>query len=260
MPGLERFPCPCCGYRTYTRPAGGTFQICPVCFWEDAAGDRDWNGSNQVPLAVGQRNFVACSACEPEHRGSVRPPLETEARPETWVSFEDSRLQVLERIEEAFHDVKLDGGITLHQQVAIDDYQPEEVILAARRKDAETRWQDLPRTKIMKFGMSLVFLDPPSIRFHLPAFMRCSLQLWAESPGADFSCSERLLFSLEDGPRSAGYYQHAFLLLDPRQHQAVAVYLKFVASTGSLRKEARKALANGWADWLPDSFPFPTIP
>ena len=28
-------PCPCCGSRTLEKLAPGTYQICPVCFWED---------------------------------------------------------------------------------------------------------------------------------------------------------------------------------------------------------------------------------
>lgn len=235
-------------------------ELCPVCFWEDAPGDSHWNGSNQVTLPVAQRNFATFGACEPEYRDLVRAPLESESRPENWISFEDSRLRLLDIIGAAFRDTKLDGGITIHQREAIDGYESEEVIEAAAEKDPEVRWQDIPRSKIEKLGMSLVFFDPKAIRFHLPAFMRCSLQLWAESPYADFYSSDMLLYGLDDGPRSTGYYEHAFLLLSERQHQAVAAYLKFVASGESYQKDAEKALANGWAAWLPDSFPFPSIP
>lgn len=235
-------------------------QLCQVCFWEDAPGDFYWNGSNQVTLAVAQRNFAAFGACEPEYRDLVRSPFEAESRPESWISFEDSRLLLLDLIESAFRDTKLDGGIRIHQREAIDRYESEEVIEAAAEMDTEVRWQDIPRSKIENLGMSLVFFDPKAIRFHLPAFMRCSLQLWAESDYADFSSSGMLLYGLDDGPRSTGYYEHAFLLLNERQHQAVAAYLKFVASGDSNRKDAERALANGWAVWLPDSFPFPSIP
>lgn len=29
------YPCPCCGYLTITDEPPGTFEICPVCNWED---------------------------------------------------------------------------------------------------------------------------------------------------------------------------------------------------------------------------------
>jgi len=28
------YPCPCCGYLVFTEPPG-SFEICPICFWED---------------------------------------------------------------------------------------------------------------------------------------------------------------------------------------------------------------------------------
>lgn len=234
-------------------------QLCPICFWEDAPGDYLWNGSNQIPLPLAQRNFASIGACEPQHLDVVRPPNKEESRDEAWTSFEDSRLRILELIERAFLEVKRDGGVTLHQREAIDDYSPEDVVMAAAAKDPELRWQDIPRSKIEKFGMSLIFFDPKGVRFHLPAFMRCSLQLWAESPYADFSHSDALLYGLDDGPRSSGYFEHAFLLLDALQHQAVAAYLGFVAAGDSYDDTAATALQNGWSNWIPDFIPFPTL-
>lgn len=234
-------------------------QLCPVCFWEDAPGNSYWNGSNQVSLTIGQRNFAKFGACEPEHLDLVRAPLASEARPDDWISFEDSRLRILDLIEAAFREVKLEGGTTIHQREAIDDWSTEEVVNAAASKDPEVHWQDIPQEKIEKLGTSLVFLDPWSIRFHLPAFMRCSLQLWADSEYADFSHSDMLLYGLDHGPRSTGYYKHSFLLLNEQQNQAVAAYLKFIALGDSYENNAKKALAKGWADWLPHPFPFPSI-
>ncbi|NLK46035.1 MAG: hypothetical protein GX297_05205 [Treponema sp.] len=31
-----KYPCPCCGNRTLSQPDYGSFEICPVCYWEDA--------------------------------------------------------------------------------------------------------------------------------------------------------------------------------------------------------------------------------
>jgi hypothetical protein len=30
-----QFPCPCCGFRTLTEQAPGTYEICELCGWED---------------------------------------------------------------------------------------------------------------------------------------------------------------------------------------------------------------------------------
>src|SRR3712207_8061939 len=44
---LFRVPCPCCGYRTLREPEYGSYDICPVCFWEDDSvqfSDPDYRG------------------------------------------------------------------------------------------------------------------------------------------------------------------------------------------------------------------------
>lgn len=32
---IEKFTCPCCGYKTFTQQPNETYDICQVCFWED---------------------------------------------------------------------------------------------------------------------------------------------------------------------------------------------------------------------------------
>ncbi|MBX2804114.1 MAG: hypothetical protein KTR31_41005 [Myxococcales bacterium] len=72
-----------CGFLTLTEASGGTFQICPVCFWEDdivqAADSGRRGGANQVSLSEARRNFQRLGAIDEVFSGSVRPP-----RPEEW--------------------------------------------------------------------------------------------------------------------------------------------------------------------------------
>lgn len=35
MTKRNRFACPCCSFLTLTELPPGTFEICPVCYWED---------------------------------------------------------------------------------------------------------------------------------------------------------------------------------------------------------------------------------
>lgn len=32
---IELYTCPCCGYKTLEECPPGTFEICPICHWED---------------------------------------------------------------------------------------------------------------------------------------------------------------------------------------------------------------------------------
>ena len=65
---VVRYPCPCCGYLTFTEEPGDTFYICPVCFWEDdgmQADDPDLeSGVNRVSLNQAKMNFAQFGACE----------------------------------------------------------------------------------------------------------------------------------------------------------------------------------------------------
>ena len=38
------YPCPCCGFLTRSENIHGTFEICPICNWED--DDVQFNNSN----------------------------------------------------------------------------------------------------------------------------------------------------------------------------------------------------------------------
>ena len=83
-----RYPCHCCGFLTLTEPPFGhppfpdsqSWEICPVCFWED----EDWQfdgsggGANQVSLAEAKANFKILGAMEPRFVGKTRPPLANE--------------------------------------------------------------------------------------------------------------------------------------------------------------------------------------
>lgn len=72
------WPCPCCGAPTSGGP--GSFDICPVCFWEDdgcAPGDE--SGANRgLTVEEGRACFERLGACDPEFVHSVRPAAASE--------------------------------------------------------------------------------------------------------------------------------------------------------------------------------------
>lgn len=72
------YACPCCGYLTLGEEPPGTFEICPVCGWEDDEVQfRDSayeGGANSVSLDQARQNFAAFGAIDKESLGSVRKP------------------------------------------------------------------------------------------------------------------------------------------------------------------------------------------
>ncbi|MFF4244373.1 CPCC family cysteine-rich protein [Streptomyces sp. NPDC001822] len=75
----DSYPCPCCGHRVLGEMPG-SYEICPVCFWEDDGVQSRWptmaGGANKVSLAEAQRNYRNFGACDEHGRRFVRPPAE----------------------------------------------------------------------------------------------------------------------------------------------------------------------------------------
>lgn len=73
-----RFACPCCANLTLSEAAPGTFEICPVCYWEDDETqfrDPDYRGgANVVSLNEAKSSYRSIGASAEEHTGVVRPP------------------------------------------------------------------------------------------------------------------------------------------------------------------------------------------
>ncbi len=77
-----KYQCPCCGYYTLISKAENSFQICPVCYWEDDGvqlNDIDYEGgANKISLKQARLNFKKIGAIEEKYLKDVRHPLEDE--------------------------------------------------------------------------------------------------------------------------------------------------------------------------------------
>ncbi|MGE0755214.1 MAG: CPCC family cysteine-rich protein [Alphaproteobacteria bacterium] len=76
------FACPCCGYLTRSRHEFGTFEICPVCMWED-----DWiqsqtphleGGANTVSLNKAKMYFQKFGSSKEQFKSQCRAPYPDE--------------------------------------------------------------------------------------------------------------------------------------------------------------------------------------
>jgi hypothetical protein len=80
------YPCPCCGYLVFTE-LPGSFQLCPICGWEDDALQLQYPeeaGTNPVSLHQAQQNYVRTGSIAPERQGSVRPVHSDDRREPGW--------------------------------------------------------------------------------------------------------------------------------------------------------------------------------
>ncbi len=98
-----RFPCPCCG-RLVFDGSPGSYEICPVCFWEDDLVQLRWpsfeGGANRLSLVECQRNFQDFGAKESRVLKHVRPARESEPVDEGWFPLGLSALVCFEPLED----------------------------------------------------------------------------------------------------------------------------------------------------------------
>lgn len=78
----RRYGCPCCGHLTLSQAPSGTYDICPVCFWEDDGVQyRDpgyAGGANDVSLDEARRSFREHGVSAACFKANVRPALPEE--------------------------------------------------------------------------------------------------------------------------------------------------------------------------------------
>lgn len=74
----KKYTCPVCGYKVFTKTAG-SFEICPICFWQDDVVDLQEMykpmGPNKVSLEQAQKNYKEFGASEKRLLEHVRQPI-----------------------------------------------------------------------------------------------------------------------------------------------------------------------------------------
>ena len=79
-----KYKCHCCeSFTLQENPKDPTFEICPVCYWENDPLQNEnpeySGGANRVSLIQAQKNFKEFGACDKDSLPYVRKPLEEEA-------------------------------------------------------------------------------------------------------------------------------------------------------------------------------------
>lgn len=83
---MEKYTCPCCGYKTLH--SKHDYDICPICFWEDDSIQFDdidcAGGANDISLRQAQKNYIKFGACQRDMLKHVRKPNKNDIKDSSW--------------------------------------------------------------------------------------------------------------------------------------------------------------------------------
>ena len=132
--------------------------------------------------------------------------------------------ELIEEIQIAFKDVKLEDGIGLWEGQGLDDYADRETLLKLRRKDERDNWDNISYKDLAYCESSLSFFDAKGMRFCLPKFLILDIleKEFYKDENIILSCD--IIFHL-------GYErndnQEVFHLFNRKQIQCIIYYLEY---------------------------------
>lgn len=130
------YTCPCCGFKTLE--TDGSYDICPICFWEDDPYQKEHayedGGANTVSLIRAQKNYKDFGACEKSVLQYTRKPNASDKKDSVWKPIKDDVYEIklictnykeneisLKELEE-----KLTGcDVCVHYAAAVDEARQE---------------------------------------------------------------------------------------------------------------------------------------
>ncbi|PWU10334.1 MAG: hypothetical protein C5B50_25730 [Verrucomicrobia bacterium] len=152
------------------------------------------------------------------------------------------RDEIIAEITAAFSGVAR-GDTTLHEADIIDRCGPDSARRAARARDAEKRWQDVPDTDIEQYPSALSHLCPESFRYYIAAYMVWSLRHYRTSGSASSDFTIYALAPNTNKPKDKRALSR-FENFSTRQAQAIRRFLEFMVEHGDgLADDAQASLA-----------------
>ena len=155
-----------------------------------------------------------CPVCRRNFGGAIWPNIETEHEIE-------QRGVLIACIRDAFRGTAPGNGTTIHEADLEGCYTDDSERLAARAKDTETNWEDVPNWKIERFSSVMPFFDAEGYRFYIPAYMIWTLKNWRTS---SLFIVDSVLWSF--GYRSSDFNAERHQILSPVQLHASYRFIK----------------------------------
>ncbi|HEX8834290.1 MAG TPA: DUF6714 family protein [Abditibacteriaceae bacterium] len=161
--------------------------------------------------------------------------------------------KVRNKIQAAFHDVKLGGGISLRQSKVIDNYGrgvTKAEFAALPRLDITDDWAALSADTLEEY-CCIPHLDAEGFRYYIPAYMLSVLLRYENSSMRAISTLKALRPQKGD---SWDFYLMKYSLLNAKQRSAIAFFLKELPTCLPLDSEDReiveRALRDYWNQYL----------
>lgn len=172
---LSRRPCPCCGHRTPFQPR--TYELCPVCWWEDDPdqADHPWSrgGANGISLVEAQRAYQAVGAVAPELVSKVRPASAGEEPEPGWRPYDPTSGEIDEALlstDEEERAAEAPGRHHAEYRSALTDLRSQ--VSELGQAEVQRRVRELSIEHYLHFGeaevglVSFLISDPRWVRHH----------------------------------------------------------------------------------------------
>ena len=137
----------------------------------------------------------------------------------------------------AYLGVSREGGNTLHQAHYTDHGMSDDFYhskwIDEKIKDTDNNWMDVPDKSLIECDAAIYFLDPISLKYYLPAFMRFAIKILRNNLDHEldyllFMCNllNYLIFD-KNQPRDE-YRLSRFEVLNIEQRKVVGMFLEYV--------------------------------
>jgi hypothetical protein len=183
------------------------------------------------------RPWEYCPHCRRNYGGAIYPDKQT--------AQEVAEIErIANVITDAFCDIQLEGGTTIHEADLEGCYSDDRVLLEARQRDPENQWQDIPDWKLERFHPHN-FFDLKGWQFHVPAYMIWTLRHWRTSDSITIDWTIGTFF-----PTSGALHLLRYSMLSFQQASSVYDFLNFFCIYSN-EPEPREAIEAYWHRFAP---------